>query len=413
MIDWIKIKPPDSLIPSIRNNPRLEWTQTASEETGDIQENSAVYYGITFTIKYGQFLHISGSLHKHWNLLNGRGEQNYNDFDSVALVTTLRQFCTDFDLNPFDCIIENIEFGVNVTPVIPVSEILKAVINHKGKHFNRTRNNKMNYLECEHSQYYVKFYHKGLQYDQGNILRFEIKTRKMEYIRTAKINTLAGLLNPVNYSYLGLILNKNFSEIQFYDPTIPDTGINARDRLVLTQGQIPAFWETYKKAHPDNYYKKRNRFRDILKKYGTLDLSEILGKLVSDKWDELTRADLKTLQELTGGRGPWKKPDFTGIDTSIIESKSVHSLPEENAQDQKGVNQRRYCLTCGRDISGQNKGSKFCSAKIVGYSQAHKCRNTDSNPRNRIKYLMAREKESLTLFSTIPYMSNAKRIKTA
>lgn len=44
----------------------------------------------------------------------------------------------------------------------------------------------------------------------------------------------------------------------------------------------------------------------------------------------------------------------------------------------------RVCLSCGRDISHQNKKSIFCSAKFVGYEQAHQCRNQASNPKNNL-----------------------------
>jgi hypothetical protein len=409
MIDFIKIKPPDSKIQSIRNNPCLIWDQTASEETGAIKEFRATYYGITFTIKYGQFLHMAGSLHKHWNLITGQGEQNYNTFDFNTIYDTITGLCSQFSLNPFECIIENIEFGVNVTPEIPVNTILKAVINHKGKPFNRTRSRNMNYLECEHRQYFVKFYNKGLQYNQGNILRFEIKTRKMEYLKDTRIKTLADLLNPGTYYPLGKILKTNFDEILFYDPTIPEKNINARDRLVLTQGQIPAFWETYKQDHPDNYYKKRNRYRGLLMKYGSLDISGMVGKLVFEKWDELSGANTKTLQELTGGEGQNKKLNITGFDTLYIGTNPVLSYPDKNTLSNDGVaDSPRHCLTCGRDISKQKKGSRFCSAKVVGYEQAHKCRNTDSNHRNRIKFITAKEKECFTLFNTLPYIQQQK-----
>jgi len=412
MIDFIKIRILNPDIPGIRNNDRLEWMQRTNERTGEIKEYTAMFHGLTFQIIDNKHLNISGSIHKHWNIINGRGEQNYNDFHFSNLFLVANAFCNSFDMVPDRCILENFEFGVNISPSIPVNEILRSVINHKGKHFNRKQSQKMNFMECEHRQYYIKFYDKGLQFDQDNILRFEIKTRKMEIVRPANIQTLSDLMNTVSLDHLGTILTGNFNDILFYDYTIPETGINAGERLILTQGQNPMFWDEYKKSNPDNYFKKRNRFKDLVRKYGKQDLQEMLLPLIGQKWHELLTINPETLQELTGVY----KQDITGIDTSNIGANTVNPFNQEPDPDQvpgegcQGVNDpdpgtppRRYCLTCGRDISNQKSTSMFCSAKIVGYSQAHKCRNMDSNPRNRVKYMMKWEEINPPLFSTIQY----------
>ena len=402
MIDFIKLKILYPDIAGIKNNPCLDWEQRTNERTGEVKEYNATFNGLTFQINDNRYLNISGSLHKYWNNRNGRGDQNFNDFMFSDLAGIIIDTCNFFNLVPDNSIIENFEFGVNVNPSILVTEILRSVINHKGKPFNRKQSQKMNYLECEHRQYYLKLYDKGLQYDRGNILRFEIKTRKMEVVKTTNIETLSDLLNTENMNRLKTILTGNFSDILFYDYTIPDNGINARERLILTQGQNPMFWKEYKETNPDNYFKKRNRFKDLVKKYGNQDIQEIVYPLISKKWNELLATDPKTLQELTGVL----KTNITGIDTSIIGANTVNLDMTVPGPEQP---QRRYCLSCGRDISDQRSGSKFCGAKYVGYSQAHRCRNIDSNPRNRIRYMREMEKVNPTLFDTIPFFIREKK----
>jgi hypothetical protein len=412
MIDFIKIRILNPDIPGIRNINRLEWVQRINERTGEIKEYTAILHGLTFQIIDNKFMNVSGSLHKHWNDINGRGNHNYNDFPFSELMKVVNAFCKSFDLTTDQCIIENFEFGVNISPPIPVTEILHSVINHKGNPFNRKQSQKMNYMECEHRQYYLKFYDKGLQFDQGNILRFEIKTRKMEFVRPSNIQTLSDIINTVNLVQLGTILTGTFNDILFYDNTIPKTGINARERLILTQGQNAMFWSDYKKTNPDNYFKKRNRFKDLVRKYGKQDLQEILFPLIVKKWHELLTINPETLQELTGVL----KPDITVIDTSNIGANTVMLVNHEPDPDKvpgegvevlndpdPGTPSRRYCLTCRRDITDQKPKSMFCSAKIVGYSQAHRCRNNDSNPRNRIKSMMEGEKINPPLFDTVPF----------
>lgn len=394
MIDFIKIQVKHPDISGIRNNPRLDWDQRTNEKTGEVKQCIAVYNGMAFQIVGGQYLNISGSLHKHWNSINGLGEQNYNDFDRYDLLSTGESFCKTFNLNPDNCIIENFEFGENITPPLPSNKILDSAIHHKGNPFNWKRTLFMNYLECEHRQYYVKFYDKGLQFNQGEILRFETKTRKMEYVSRAKIGTLSDLLKCENLTILGSMLADNFSLILFDDPTVNTSAMNQRDGLTIEQCRNPKFWESLK---PDNYFKKRNRFRELCRKYGSLDIQEKVHPLIVEKWNALLRPKGKTLQELTGVSGGGEKPNITGIDTSNIGSNPVKLDMNDPVP---GSPPRRYCLSCGRDISDQRIGSKFCSAKYIGYVEAHRCRNRDSNPRNRIRCMKELEKVNPPLFDT-------------
>jgi len=52
----------------------------------------------------------------------------------------------------------------------------------------------------------------------------------------------------------------------------------------------------------------------------------------------------------------------------------------------------------GKDISDQRKGSKFISAKKIGYSEAHRLRNMDSNPRNNLRRKIEKLKRENSFF---------------
>ena len=414
MIDFVKIRVRNPDIPRIRNNPRLEWDLNTSERTGEVKKITSKFHGLTFEVKINKYLNISGSIHKFWNSIHGRGEQNYNDFRFEDLTNVINEFCKMFDLVPGSCILENLEFGVNVSPMIPANEILRSVINHKGKPFTQEYSKNKRFRECERQRYIIKVYNKGLQYNQpGNILRFENKTIKMTHIKGTGITTLQDLLNPVKIDRLGVILMNNFSELLFYDHTIQETGLSAPERLILTQGQNPAYWVNLLETNPYNYYKKRQRFKELVKKHGTRDIQEIVGSLISQKWNELLRIDPETLQKLTDLANTTK--DLSEINSSRKGLKPVKLSGRVQSTDttpggiipgaevQGAEPPRRYCLSCGRDISNQRANSKFCSPKFMGEQNAHRCRNIDSNPRNRIKYMIEREKTSLTLFDTRPF----------
>jgi len=137
MIDFIKIAYRNPNIQKIREHPLLDWEQIVHIRTGEVKEYRAIYNGLTFQIINYQYLNISGSLHKYWNSSQGGGLQNYNDFTFSDLTGVIMELCRSFDLLPENCLLENIEFGVNVCPQVPVKEILRSAINLKGKPFTR------------------------------------------------------------------------------------------------------------------------------------------------------------------------------------------------------------------------------------------------------------------------------------
>lgn len=398
MIDFVKIRVQNPNIKQIRENLCLEWELSISERTGEVKEIIAKYHNLTFKIVCNQYLNISGSLHKFWNSINGRGEQNYNDFMFSDLAEVINEICDSFNLNPSSCMIENIEFGVNITPPFPVKEILRSIINHKGKPFTQEYDEKKYYRECKRQQYIIKVYDKGLQFNQGNILRFEDKTRKMEHLKGIGIKSFTDLLNPVKINQLGAVLRKDFEGLLIYDYTIPLMKLNPRERLILTEGQTPAYWLNLLESNPNLYYKRRDRFKELIKKYGTQDIQNIIGELIIQKWNELLTCTPKTLQNLTGV----ENIELTEINHSSIGLKDVNKGNEAEGSGKEPP--RRYCLSCGKDISHQRRNSKFCSEKYVGYSQARRCRNNDSNSRHRIKRLIKQERESLTLFDSLPFI---------
>ena len=299
MIDFVKLKILNPDIDGIRKLPFLEWDQLANETTGDIKEYTAKFNGLTVVIKYNQYLYISGSLHKYWNFTQTGTDQNYNDFTFSSLTWTIGDICTRFNLNPINCKIENIEYGVNIIPPIPANVLLMSVINHKGKPFTQEYDSNKYFRECEYQQYFIKIYNKGLQYHRPeNILRFENKTIRMEHLRKTGIKTLADLLNRDKISSLGMILRGDLSDLLLYDYTIQEKDLNASERFILSKGQIPTYWTNLRKSNPDNYYKKRKRFRELVNQYGKQNIQETISKHIIQKWNDLLQYDDRTLQEL-------------------------------------------------------------------------------------------------------------------
>ena len=63
----------------------------------------------------------------------------------------------------------------------------------------------------------------------------------------------------------------------------------------------------------------------------------------------------------------------------------------------------KMCKGCGRIIKNPKKNQSFCSAQEVGYVEAHRCRNKNSNPRNKAK-------ASIRRLSSIPLLFDLSEI---
>ena len=318
MIDFIKLKINTPDINAIRNNSLLQWDQLANEGTGEVKELTAQYYGITFKITANKYLEITGSLHKHFNTIRGNGSQNYNDFNHSDLTQAVRSISETFALNPEQCKVENIEFGVNILCPVEVNKVLHSAINHRGQPFTREYGEKKRFRECIHQRYIVKIYNKGLQFDRPEkILRFELKVLKMEQIRGTGLNTLADILEPEILTALGQELRENFNEILFYGLEIDLNRLNTRERLVLSEGRNAQYWTDLKKENRNVYKKRRERFISLVAKYSSFNIPDMIGKKVSEKWVELQGSKSKTLPILTGGQ---TLPILTGGFTHINRS---------------------------------------------------------------------------------------------
>ena len=99
---------------------------------------------------------------------------------------------------------------------------------------------------------------------------------------------------------------------------------------------------------------------------------------------------------------------FLGLAQGLV--RDINSKIKYNATFESAIKifknievEERKCFSCGRNISNQKKGSKFCSEKVYG-KEAKRCRNVDSNPRNNFKQREKRIKNGGLLFEIDSYL---------
>ncbi|MCF6366400.1 MAG: hypothetical protein L3J35_09385 [Bacteroidales bacterium] len=391
MIDFIKSLNIPLNISELLNNTYLEFNALVSEKTGEINENRyiAEHKNLKFEIITNKYVNISGSIHKYHN----SGKHNYNDFNLYDLFLTIRELNERFKINPFLTPLNNVEFAVNIkTPFNPKTYIRQNIISHKGTPASVKTFKGNGYLkEFEHSQYYIKIYDKGLQFNRpDNIFRFEIKVMKMEYLQTIGINTLADLLNIEKLQNLGKNLDKVFSELLIIDKI--DTKIlTAKEKEIYQNGTNPMFWERLKPNSKDyengnetprykkdrkKYYYELNRFKSLIKKYNLNQSQKEISKLIVNKWNNLLKIGTKKRYKLTAF--------LNEISNQKTEHKTVQNDHDfnslENAKTVQNdtsnivlicTNNKRVCKITNLDISMQKKGSKFLCISGIEFYQIY------------------------------------------
>jgi len=289
MIDFVKLNINSPDLQSIRNNSYLVWEQTTNESTGEITEQKAFFHGMKLLIKNDKYLMVSGSLHKYWNSIVFGENHNYNDFGFNSVLSAIDDFCSNFSIDPSSCRLHNLEFGVNLIPQIPANEVLKSVIDHKGKPFTLQYADGKRFRECIHQRYIIKVYNKGIQYGRDeNILRFEIKTMKMEHLKSIGISNLKDLCDPKKCEKLGKNLVFTFKEILFYDYSINLDTLPKKESNILSLGISPGYWSSIKDGNISTYKKQRKMFRDLVHEFGSNTIQESIGEEIERKWQELS-----------------------------------------------------------------------------------------------------------------------------
>lgn len=213
-IDYIKCRiinfNPELLI----NNTLLDFRSKINLLTSEINTKKVAWYkGIKFTIADSGFIGFSGSIHKYLN----DGIHNYDDFTYSKFKVALNLIYEEFKILPENMWIQNLEYGVNITPPIKSNLILNNCFLHKRLPFSKPiNNNNGHYIQAEHKgNYVIKVYDKAKQYcpiDKGlinqEILRIEIKQIRWHKYRKDGISTLDEFNRCDKNQFIDDLINK-------------------------------------------------------------------------------------------------------------------------------------------------------------------------------------------------------------
>ncbi|HOZ29588.1 MAG TPA: hypothetical protein PLL66_01610 [Bacteroidales bacterium] len=375
MIDNVKIYITDQeLINTIWDNPRLCYSNKSeplNKRTAEIKTNLTREYKHLKFIKYSDCLIIVGSLHYYYN----NGLHNANDFSIVDCIKTVENLISDFGLIPDKCVIQNIEFGLNLPLRIPVDEVIKSLKYHAKNEFRNSPELEFSKFSASYNSDHkvnnykiIKAYAKGYQtfadgrrHAPENTLRFEVKSKQSKYFNTLEIYTLENLTKLNIYKR---VTNEILNE---YDKVLLiDRRLRSQNNKRLNKYLYSEFWDDCITSSDRNKFtKQKKEYLKILNRYPENMFHLIRTEIVSKIGAFST--GLENYQK--SKNGAYSTISIIGNCTTLnkyCQDKGV-TLSKDYIQEYTS----KYCQVTGLNISMQRDNSFLLSHTGLKYYLKH------------------------------------------
>lgn len=341
MIDFVKYDLLGIAPEQLEQCHLLDFHYKVNSKTGELGRYKNAYFrGLEFkiyeptTANPGQRITVEGSLHKYWN----KGAHNFNDFGIVEVKEVLADLHKKFSIRPENCILRQLEIGVNIKPPVKSKTILKHCLLFKTDRLKWVfTKDEGNYIQAQHQRQIYKFYDKKTHYKkrgftiEDEVLRIEIKYLKMHDLNAKGIRTLADLLKHGLSNFTPVLL-KQWQNVIFYDFNV------LQSTKYEEQYSNPNYWENLP-------YERL--------KYHRKNLKEITAKHPGSLKEAIA--------ELIKGKADFLNTESTEINPLNIGLETVNSTSEKNRSN------RKFCKVTGLNISMQKKSSFLLSHTGLKY----------------------------------------------
>jgi hypothetical protein len=300
MVDYVKIK---VQVPEVEEflNKIGDPEQWVNRITGELEPFCVVSSkNLTFKGYDTGKIFIKGSLHKWFN----DGDHNHNDFSFTDLNRTIHEIFDRFEVPLSEFKLQNVEFGVNITPPYATDRIIDSLVLHKKSPFKDVSIRGGNYKQVEYNQYFVKVYNKGYQYGLTNErLRFEIKVRSMCKLGEYKIKNLEDLLDKDKLSMINGFLLNHWDKVLMIDPSAVKP-ILPNDKY--HQWINPSFWRTLTIDPRKNKLSREKEAFLAYQREHSQNLHQKIRELINHKWIEL-------IVNVNDNKPPYKERVYEGV----------------------------------------------------------------------------------------------------
>ncbi|GAB7086049.1 hypothetical protein JCM15579A_21450 [Marinifilum fragile] len=397
LIDGISIELIDFDFHLWERLPELEFSVLTVVGSGmELGSRKAHHKGLDFIIEPKGKAKIKGSIHKFFN----DGDHNINRFTYEDFIEAVGQLSI-FGVNPENARLKSFEIGLNLDTSVSKIEtktFLESVLYCRGAERSEMElNGKTGYgyaYKTTNATY--KFYDKGEQSKvQSELLRVETKFTRMRAVENYGIYTLADLLDETKLSRL---ISDKFLK------AIDETIFFEWDQIKTTR-RLPAKYKSKFKdlRNPDWWIKdersRRERHRNklllekLINQYAKRNIKNILKDLISLEITCFLRSkkgyEYTTFESLKN----WNQTNNAQKKGTVTQR-----IVCADSTDQREVKkEKRYCLTCGKDITHQKKGSKYCNDQRKCRDKAY---NLKVSEKKKVKQT-AKQKEILNLIKDL------------
>ena len=386
MTDYVKISLKDIDINRLENLPELDFKIEVSEKTGEISTKKTADYHFCKVVIYDSGLVLfNGSIHKLWNSLHKVNAPNYkevkqykgfngNQFAINDIVKVRQHLETLFNCEPQQMIFQNIEFGINTTPVFNPQLFLKGLLYHNGKPFEFRH--KEHFAQAIHQRYYFKIYNKSNQYGmQEHTLRVELKLIASDQFAPLGIKTFADI-NTSTLNKAKELLLKRFDEVVYYDNTIVKESLSERQKQTLERYSNPRYW--IDNLTKQNRLHHKNKLQNFILK-NSANLHQQITNNINHKFVIINRLNQSKKGLPINCKYEFKKQQNTlpinrlseNTNTLPINHSSIGLISNINTHKKPPIKSVKKCLITGVDLNHEKEGSKYI--KTTTLKHLRKC----------------------------------------
>ena len=286
MLDLLKFKITDEVqINKVWNNELLEYVGKSERlYIDEIKEKQTKRYKNLYFIKHQNRLEVSGSIHYFYN----DGLHNADDFYIEYCINAINQIKDLFSIDLNKCQIINLEYGVNINPIINVTDLIHNLVYHEKRQFTRPTTHFSFKLAGNEAYKQIKAYDKSVQFPHEceNTFRFEVRSRQAKFIHSLGLFTLHDLTLLENYNILIASLLKEWDNVLLFD-----TSKNIDAKFFNS-----VFWEDILKN--GNRNKFNNQKKLYYKKLGSNNLHSTIRNIIERKSKYLKCVHIPTITKV-------------------------------------------------------------------------------------------------------------------
>jgi hypothetical protein len=290
----------------VENNGLVELSTSINHYTGEVYEypKRGKDLNLDISITRNQAT-ILGSIHKYNNIVEDKGNQNFNDFTFCQIQQVIRELTEKYKIKN-DTSITNLEFGFNLVVEKDPKLIIDTNLlmnNFKSPNKNLKFLGRGDYKEFQLTDYNIKFYNKSKQFKLGtHVLRIELKITRKRFLQKLDIYSLEDLM--YNWTYVKLFEDfiDKFEGLIIVDEFDADL-IPEKDYNKLIKYTNPNYWISIKGKSPKVIYRLKKDFNILLNKYDLLKTKNELREKLESKFIELLNSDCSDLEYREVGQG--------------------------------------------------------------------------------------------------------------